>query len=201
MNTITPRATRTLFIASIVLIVLSLAASAFSVTRVLSAPLAAVTVPGKVGFEGFIANADGSPLADGVYSIAFAVYDVATGGTALWSETQPVTVTQGLYAVQLGAVTPLPANLFNGERWIGVKVGSDPEMLPRTKVASVPFALNAEKANSADTATNADMVDNYHAAFSGANPRAGNRWERECCDRRQARHRDDDGTRIKTCRP
>jgi hypothetical protein len=165
MNTLTPRATRILFVASIVLIVLSLAASAFSVTRVLSAPLAAVTVPNKVGFEGFLANADGSPMTDGTYSIVFAVYNVDTGGTALWSETQTVTVTRGLYAVELGSQTVLPTNLFDGNRWIGVKVGSDPEMTPRTKVSSVPFALNAEKANNANT------VNGYPAAFSGTNPR------------------------------
>ncbi len=148
MNISIPRSTHFMFIASVVLIVLSLAASVFSVTRVLSAPLTSVTVPNLVGFEGFLTDSNGNPLADGTYSIVFSVYSVDTGGTAIWYETQPsVQVTEGLYAVQLGSVTSLPANLFNGNRWIGVKVGANPEMSPRTKVSSVPFALNAENAN------------------------------------------------------
>jgi hypothetical protein len=41
-------------------------------------------------------------------------------------------------------VTPLPANLFSGaDRYLGIKVGSDPEMTPRQRVTSVGYALRA----------------------------------------------------------
>jgi len=85
----------------------------------------------------------GKAVTDGTYSMVFAVYDAVNGGTALWSETNTsVQVKNGLFSVLLGSVNNLPANIFsNGPRWFGVKVGSDPEMLPRQQIASVPFAM------------------------------------------------------------
>lgn len=161
MNTLSTRTVRVLLIAGAVLIGLALALSIFSVARVLSAPLAAtnVTVPNRVGFEGFLTDLDGAPYADGTYSMRFAVYNAESGSSqcpssaCLWYEWQGVQVTQGLYATQLGITTTLPANLFDGSRWIGVTVGvTGTEMTPRTKVASVPFALTA------------DTVDGRHAS-------------------------------------
>jgi hypothetical protein len=149
-----------MFIAGVLMLVLSLAFSTFSVVKVMSAPLASpVTVPSVVGFEGFLADASGNPIQpSGLYSVTFAVYGVDTGGTALWSETQSVDVQNGLYAVQLGKITPLTAGLFSGDRWIGVQMDGQTEITPRTAVASVPFALNA---------MGADTVDGLHAATSG----------------------------------
>jgi hypothetical protein len=43
-------------------------------------------VPSQVGFEGYLADAFGSPL-NGTHTLAFRLYDVAANGTALsgWS--------------------------------------------------------------------------------------------------------------------
>jgi microcystin-dependent protein len=144
MNTLKPRVFRTILIAGALSIIIALALSVFSAAKVLSAPQASgITVPERIGFEGYLAESDGSPIADGTYSITFAVYDVPTGGTPLWSETHSsVEVFNGLYAVELGAVS-FGANTFDGNRWIGVTVGSEAEITPRTKVSAVPFALNA----------------------------------------------------------
>lgn len=149
MNTLSPRTVRTMFVAASLMMILSLALSVFNVATVLSAPLqSAVSVPNLVGFEGFIADAGGNPVTDGSYAMTFAVYNVASGGAALWSETHAsAEVTDGLYAVTLGSVTAFPAGLFDGNRWIGVTVGNGTEMSPRTRVSSVPFALNADSAN------------------------------------------------------
>src|SRR5512136_3098407 len=58
-------------------------------------------------YQGLLLDSAGSPVADGDYELTFSIYDVATGGTALWSETQTVTVTSGLFNVQLGLTTAL----------------------------------------------------------------------------------------------
>ena len=40
-----------------------------------------------INFAGKVTNIDGTELLDGNYDFEFELYDVATGGTALWSET------------------------------------------------------------------------------------------------------------------
>ena len=99
-------------------------------------------VPPMINYQGKLMQPSGAAVPDGTYSMTFAIYDVPTGGTALWSETNPsVQVKGGLFAVLLGSVTNLPANIFdNPDRWFGVKVAADPEMTPRQKVASVAYA-------------------------------------------------------------
>lgn len=114
-------------------------------------------VPQRINYQGYLTDSGGNPI-DRTVSIVFSIYDVATGGTALWSETQnSVVVSGGLFSVQLGSVNPLPS--FSGSpRYLGIKVGADPEMTPRQLLASAPYALNAA------TATNADTVDGQHAS-------------------------------------
>lgn len=112
---------------------------------------AVASVPPIINYQGKLLQPSGAPVPDSTYQMQFAIYDVPTGGTALWSETNPsVQVKGGLFAVLLGSINNLPANVFdNQNRWFGVKVGSDLEMTPRQQVASVAFAV---KANSADVA-------------------------------------------------
>src|SRR3954468_8667806 len=82
-------------------------------------------VPRWVKFSGTLLDQNGSPHT-GVANVTFAVYSGSTGGTALWSETQNVTLDgNGKYTVLLGAgvVDGLPTDLFaSGDaRWLGVQ--------------------------------------------------------------------------------
>ncbi|MCC6189969.1 MAG: hypothetical protein IT318_13120 [Anaerolineales bacterium] len=159
MLTLSPRTVQKLFVTSSVLLIISIALSVLNVASVLSAPLrTTVTVPNEVGFEGYLAGGEGDPLPDDAYELTFRVYTAGVDGTVLYTETQTITTTNGLYSALIGSVTPLPANLFDGERWIGVTVDQDDELTPRTRVASVPFALNAENANTAGSAESAEAV-------------------------------------------
>jgi hypothetical protein len=110
---------------------------------------AAYGVPRTINFQGrLVTNPGGVNVANGTVSIVFSLYNGATGGTAataLWSETQTVTVTDGIFRVALGSVTPIPANFnFNWDGlYLGVNVNGNGEMNPRIQMASVPFAFNA----------------------------------------------------------
>src|SRR5574341_471344 len=94
-----PKLVRRMFVASIVMVIISVVVSLFNVAAVLSAPLRAnVTVPTTVGFEGFL-----SGVTDGQYSLTFRIYDDPTAGVIKWDQTiNPVQVTSGLYSVALG---------------------------------------------------------------------------------------------------
>ena len=104
-------------------------------------------VPQVINFQGYLTDLDGNPVPDGDYNIAFAIYSALSGGSALWSESQTVTVTEGIYNVQLGQVNPLLAGLFEGQRFLGITVGTDAEMTPRMPLTSVAYALKAEDAD------------------------------------------------------
>jgi len=54
-----------------------------------------------------------------------------------------VNFTNGYFAVQLGSATSLVGAFDGTTRWLGVAVGTDPEMTPRGAIASVPYALSA----------------------------------------------------------
>ena len=111
-------------------------------------------VPQSMNFQGRLADSGGNPIT-GTKSIVFSIFDSATAGTMLWTETQSVTVTSGIYSVGLGAVTPLPGSVFSGQdRWLQLTVGTDSAMTPRLKLYSVPYAVNASSADFAATAAN-----------------------------------------------
>jgi hypothetical protein len=129
------------------ILLISLLASSLGVYVTLAAPLNSPYVPTSVAFQGQLMEANGNIVPDGTYPLTFTLYDQATGGNALWTETQSVPAIRGVYNVQLGSQQGLPPNAFDGARWLGVKVGnsSSPEMTPRIPISAVPFALNAHE--------------------------------------------------------
>ncbi|MBK8165075.1 MAG: hypothetical protein IPK64_03810 [bacterium] len=124
-------------------------------TAILAAAAPALAaVPRTIAFQGFLTDAGGQP-AGGVVNLDFAVYNVATGGTALWTETHAaVPVNQGVFAVALGSVSPLNGAVANSSpRFIGIRVNGEVE-LPRTELRAAPFALRAQAADSVTTGIN-----------------------------------------------
>jgi hypothetical protein len=102
----------------------------------------------QINFQGKLTNTDGTNVTNGTYSIVFSIYSVSTGGTAVWTETQPsVAVADGIFKVALGSVTALPGSVdFNSNSlYLGVKVGADAEMLPRIQFTATPYAFNSDK--------------------------------------------------------
>jgi len=85
--------------------------------------------------------------------MTFTIYDALTGGTNLWTETHPViTVTDGLFQVQLGSITTLN-DLFSANRWLGITVGNNTEMTPRQQVVSVAHAYRVGTVDGASGGT------------------------------------------------
>ncbi|MBN1874890.1 MAG: hypothetical protein JXA33_11725 [Anaerolineae bacterium] len=85
----------------------------------------------------------GEAVADGAYSMTFSLYDVASEGTALWTETKNVTVQRGIFSTALGDTTALDTSLFNGQGlWLSIAVQGDPEATPRQQFLPVAYALS-----------------------------------------------------------
>jgi hypothetical protein len=115
------------------------------------ASVSTADVPELVNYQGILTDSGGSPL-DGSYNLTFKVYpDSGAAAIALWTEEHPaVDVDEGLFNVILGANSPVTPGIFSDpERWLGITVDNDPEMYPRMRVTSVPWALRAAVADSA----------------------------------------------------
>ncbi len=105
-------------------------------------------VPEKLGYQGRLLNAkDGTPL-EGTTAITFRLFDSETGGNNLWEEKQPtVVLTDGFYETFLGEVTPFGGGVIDGhDRYLEVQIGSDPPLVPRQPIGSVPYAVRAGNA-------------------------------------------------------
>jgi len=60
--------------------------------------------PQFLNYQGKLTNNDGTAAA-GSFAMTFSIYSTKSGGTALWTETQNVTVTNGVFNVLLGSAT------------------------------------------------------------------------------------------------
>jgi len=103
-----------------------------------------------VWFQGYIADqATGDPI-DGDYLVTVAIYDAALDGTLIWGPEahDPVAVAAGWFIVELGSLTPLPV-LDSPPYYVELAVDGE-TFEPRMKLASVPFALRADAAETTD---------------------------------------------------
>lgn len=107
-------------------------------------------IPRMVNYQGKITTATGA-LVDAVVAMQFSIYTDSVGGTELWTETQPsVTVTCGIFSVLLGSVDEIPDSVFiQGSRYLAVKVGDDPEMVPRRQIVNSPYSFNSQRVGGA----------------------------------------------------
>ena len=103
---------------------------------------------GTIAYQGRLADSSGNPLTQ-TLNMSFRLYSAATGGAALWTEqwTGPngVQVSDGLFNVMLGSLTPIAQVVITGNStlFLGITVGTDDEMSPRVQLGSVPFAVQA----------------------------------------------------------
>jgi hypothetical protein len=95
----------------------------------------------NLSVQGTIQNFNGSAVDNGLYDVIFKLYTTDAGGTAVWSETQSVQVTGGVYSVLLGSVTPLTA-AFDQTYYLGITLPGGPELTPRSRLTSSPYALS-----------------------------------------------------------
>ncbi len=110
--------------------------------------LPALASPTTSLVEGVLQSGSG-PVADGIYNGTFAIYADETAASPLWSE-GPVAlnVKAGQWQWALGSKTQMELAKLGGQKpWLGLQIGSDPEM-PRAKIHAVLYAARALVAES-----------------------------------------------------
>lgn len=102
---------------------------------------AAAQVPRQISHQGILTDGGGTPIPDGNYSLTVRLYDVSTGGSAVYTETHAaVPVVDGGFNLLIGSVTPLGIS-FDDPLWLSLQVDADPEMSPRVPFACAPYAM------------------------------------------------------------
>ena len=128
------------------LILMALMLLVYRASAAPNGPAAPDATPGTISYQGMLNDAAGQPI-NGSTNITFRLYSVPTGGTALWTEAHTganaVPVSNGLFNVLLGSLTPISASVWsNANVYLGVQVGGDAEMTPREIVSPVGVAMS-----------------------------------------------------------
>lgn len=172
-----------------VLTALSLLALLGAVDRASAQGLATGTVPERLSFQGYMADANGIPLGSNApvnLPVVFRIFPSATGGTTNWSERQIVTFDRGNYSVVLGqgaavgseprpnlsdVVIAAAGNLLYVETTVTIN-GTDEKILPRLRLLPTPYAFLTTRALRADSTLRADSAvraDSATTATSATN--------------------------------
>jgi hypothetical protein len=119
--------------------------------------MVAAGIPAKINYQGRLTgSATGLPLG-GLHTLTFGIYDAASGGHLLWSETKTETAdSAGVFATILGSVNAVDI-VFDGSRWLEIEVDGE-TLSPRREMVSVPYAFRADNAGHA---SGADSLDGY----------------------------------------
>ena len=111
-----------------------------------------VAPPRVLSFQGRLTDNNDNPITTttnlrfGIYS-SLSATDSASTAIFPWQEVDSVTPDQdGIFNVILGNNTTIPSTLFsqNAALWLGITVGTTPELTPRQQLATVAYATNAE---------------------------------------------------------
>jgi len=135
-------------------------AFSFLFTKAIEQSSSAVNIPKLMNYQGRLTE-NGNPITGSV-TVTFSIYDVPTGGALLWTETQKVIVTDGVFNALLGSTNPLtPAVFSSGETYLGIQVEGDGEIQPRQRLVSVAYALFAQDANTVGGQTPSEILASH----------------------------------------
>jgi hypothetical protein len=136
-------------------------------------------VPKLLNYQGYLTNTLGSPI-DDTLDMSFKIFDAATVGNELWSETQTnVPVERGVFSVLLGSGTPIPDTVFTTgtDRWLELTLEGPQTLSPRTRIAAAGYAYTSTYSDTAEYAKTAvpdtDWVIFADTMYSGISGNVG----------------------------
>jgi len=120
--------------------------------------------PQIINYQGILTDSGGTPIA-GSRSVEFKIWNAASGGSLLWTETQNVNVDNGLFSVLLGSVTPIPNTVFASDNtYLSLNVGGTGDMSPRQRLVSVAYAYQADQLDGKEATDFANATHNHNAS-------------------------------------
>jgi hypothetical protein len=125
----------------------------------------ATSIPQQISYQGVLTQQDGrTTVPDGTYSITFRIFTDQATLNSIWQETQQnVTVQNGIFSVNLGAVAPLSV-AFDRQYWLGINIRSSAvsvDFTDRIQFTASPYAIrsrNAEHLLTPNTPTDGQVL-------------------------------------------
>jgi hypothetical protein len=111
-----------------------------------------------------LTDTDDNPVTDGEYVVTFSIWSDSISTSSPdreWiSPNCTLLVVNGLFNWQLGSNENLPTWTMtnHADLWLGIQVESDPEIAPRTRLCSAPYAYKAWQADYAGYADSAGVA-------------------------------------------
>jgi len=131
------------------------------------------TVPERLRLQGLLEDANGDAVA-GTADLTIQLYTTQEGGDPVFTETvSSVALEQGRFSLNVGDAPTLgtlsAVITANPELWLGLSINGGTE-LPRQRLESVPFALQAKDLECTGCIQKTDIQDGVFSsvAFSGA---------------------------------
>lgn len=117
---------------------------------------ATAAVPTVLHYQGVLTDGVGTPITTNT-SVTFTLWSAPIGGMVKWSETRNVTPdSEGRFAILLGQAVPLHDSVFKmPPLYLGTQVEADPELTPRSLLASNAFAF---RISTIDGATGGNII-------------------------------------------
>lgn len=113
--------------------------------------VAVAQVPRTISYQGLLTDGSGNFIADGNHSITIKLYESASGGAAIYEESQSTTIVKGLFNVIIGSVTPIsPSLAFDKAYYMSIAVDGGAELVPRSAISAAPYAMYASVAGVAN---------------------------------------------------
>lgn len=112
----------------------------------------------SVIYQGVLQREGGDPVG-GVLPLTFKLYRSSMSAEPLWSEDHYVSVVDGVYQVALGSDSPLPEHLLMGERWLGVELQGEDEILRDQITIDHPEGHHYEELEPGEHLSRADVAD------------------------------------------
>lgn len=105
-------------------------------------------VPSVMSFQAILLDDQGQIVPDSSYDIVFTIHPDSVSfppDIAIWTELKTVETSGGLFNTMLGTNSPLTAEVFDGERWLQMRLTSsvDP-FLPRTRIGTTPYSYRVQ---------------------------------------------------------
>lgn len=135
-------------------------------------------LPHEISYQGVLKDASGVVVANGDYTLTFKLYEAESGGTEIWTETKLITVFDGVINTKLGSITPIVLP-FDKTYWLGITIGTDSELNPRTKLSTVPYSymsmnvmngtINADHINSGQVVKSLNTLRDDINLLAGSN--------------------------------
>ncbi len=98
-------------------------------------------LPADYSHQGRLLNSAGQPVPDGNYTLRYRLFHVASGGAPVYTQTNTVAVSGGLFDTSIGLTGAITPEIFAQPTWMEIAVNGE-ILTPRQRLEGAPYAAS-----------------------------------------------------------